>query len=219
VVARAPRDTVGMKSTRTSGGSAEPVEPPEDWTGPLDNLETDDPDEFGAGTDTQPEDCFRDDREPWESLLAAEAMGIDSEDGAIAGRVRDAFVARVLAEFTVGFRGALRLCGSRLTCCARRGRAREWATHAPYLRRVAGLSPDKVAPIANWLLKGVDGRSSRQTKHARRKSYATVRWTRTCKNTQEDPPAFLRCHDSAPRAPLKNLARWQRVPSCATQRS
>jgi hypothetical protein len=65
--------------------SAEPVEPPEDWTGPLDNLETDDPDEFGAGTDTQPEDCFRDDREPWESLLAAEAMGIDSELATLVG--------------------------------------------------------------------------------------------------------------------------------------
>src|SRR5207245_795189 len=59
--------------------SAEPVEPPEDWTGPLDNLETDDLDEFGAETDAEPEDYFRDDREPWESLLAAEAMGIDGK--------------------------------------------------------------------------------------------------------------------------------------------
>jgi hypothetical protein len=63
--------------------SPEPVEPPEDWTGPLDNVETDDLNEFGAETDAEPEDYFRDDREPWESLLAAEAMGIDGEQAAL----------------------------------------------------------------------------------------------------------------------------------------
>jgi hypothetical protein len=62
--------------------SPEPVEPPEDWTGPLDNLETDDLNEFGAETDAEPQDYFRDNREPWESLLDAEAMGIDGEQAA-----------------------------------------------------------------------------------------------------------------------------------------
>jgi hypothetical protein len=63
--------------------SAEPVEPPEDWTGPLDNLQTDDLEEFGADTDAQSQDCFGDDREPWESLLDAEVMGMDGEQPAV----------------------------------------------------------------------------------------------------------------------------------------
>ena len=65
--------------------SAEPVEAPEDWTGPLDNLEIDDLDEFGAEAEALTEDCVSDDREPWESLLAAEAMGMDSELAAFIG--------------------------------------------------------------------------------------------------------------------------------------
>jgi hypothetical protein len=50
--------------------SPEPVEAPADWTGPLDNLETGDLDEFGMQSDESwDEDDFRDDREPWEILL------------------------------------------------------------------------------------------------------------------------------------------------------
>jgi hypothetical protein len=63
--------------------SPEPVEQPEDWTGPLDNLDTDDLEEFGAETDAEPEDYFRDDREPWKSLLDAEAMGSDGEQATL----------------------------------------------------------------------------------------------------------------------------------------
>jgi len=49
--------------------SPEPVEAPEDWTGPLDNWETDDLDEVLMESD-EPSDehFFRDDREPWEIL-------------------------------------------------------------------------------------------------------------------------------------------------------
>jgi hypothetical protein len=63
--------------------SPEPVEPPEDWTGALDTLETEDLEELGAETDAEPEDCFRDDREPWESLVPEELTGIDGEQAAL----------------------------------------------------------------------------------------------------------------------------------------
>lgn len=53
--------------------SPEPVEAPEDWTGPLDNLELGDPDELGMEAEGHPvEDDLRDDREPWEILLQEE---------------------------------------------------------------------------------------------------------------------------------------------------
>ncbi|HEY6923777.1 MAG TPA: DUF6763 family protein [Steroidobacteraceae bacterium] len=53
----------------------EAVAAPEDWTGPLDNLETDDPEQFGAQSEEQWEESwFRDDREPWESLLVEDAV-------------------------------------------------------------------------------------------------------------------------------------------------
>jgi hypothetical protein len=54
----------------------EPVEPPEDWTGPLDNVEADDLDQFVAQGYTQPIEPA-DYREPWEALLAEEEMGAD----------------------------------------------------------------------------------------------------------------------------------------------
>ena len=60
--------------------SPEPVEPPEDWSGPLDNLDTGDFDELEAAANAEPLDNdFRDDREPWESLLAAELTDDESE--------------------------------------------------------------------------------------------------------------------------------------------
>lgn len=60
--------------------SPEPVEPPEDWTGPLDNVDSGDVDEFDATANEEPEEeYFRDDREPWESLVAAEAAGSEGE--------------------------------------------------------------------------------------------------------------------------------------------
>lgn len=49
--------------------SPEPVEAPEDWTGPLDNLEIGDLDELVMESD---EHYFRDDREPWETLMVEE---------------------------------------------------------------------------------------------------------------------------------------------------
>lgn len=49
--------------------SPEPVEAPEDWTGPLDNLEIGDLDELVMESD---EYYFRDDREPWETLMVEE---------------------------------------------------------------------------------------------------------------------------------------------------
>lgn len=52
--------------------AAEPVEPPEDWTGPLDNVEADESEEFANETAAGSEDSFSDEREPWESLLAEE---------------------------------------------------------------------------------------------------------------------------------------------------
>ena len=59
--------------------SAEPVEPPEDWTGPLDNVEGDDLEEFASESDAQPQEYFRDDRESWESLLDEEPMGVAAQ--------------------------------------------------------------------------------------------------------------------------------------------
>lgn len=59
--------------------SAEPVEPPEDWTGPLDNVEGDDLEEFASESDAQPQEYFRDDREPWESLLDEEPMRMGAQ--------------------------------------------------------------------------------------------------------------------------------------------
>ncbi len=53
--------------------SPEPVEAPEDWTGPLDNQEFGDLDELMMESDEQSdEDYFRDEREPWEILMAEE---------------------------------------------------------------------------------------------------------------------------------------------------
>jgi hypothetical protein len=53
--------------------SPEPVEAPEDWTGPLDNLETGDLGEFVAESEEpSDEDYFADDQEPWEVLLLEE---------------------------------------------------------------------------------------------------------------------------------------------------
>jgi hypothetical protein len=53
--------------------SPEPVEAPEDWTGPLDSLETGDLDEYSAEPEApSDEDCFADEREPWEVLLVEE---------------------------------------------------------------------------------------------------------------------------------------------------
>jgi Family of unknown function (DUF6763) len=53
--------------------SPEPVEAPEDWTGPLDNLESGDLDEFLSEPDEPPDEVyFRDDREPWEILMVEE---------------------------------------------------------------------------------------------------------------------------------------------------
>lgn len=55
--------------------SPERVEAPEDWTGPLDSLEVGDLGEFVMESDEpSDEDYFRDDREPWESLLLEEAV-------------------------------------------------------------------------------------------------------------------------------------------------
>jgi len=52
--------------------SPEPVEAPEDWTGPLDNLEIGDLDEFGMESDEpSDEDYFSDDREPWDPAGAS----------------------------------------------------------------------------------------------------------------------------------------------------
>jgi|SRR5581483_393131 len=51
------------------------VAAPKDWTGPLDNLETEDLEEYGTQSDDQwEENRFRDDREPWESLLVEDAV-------------------------------------------------------------------------------------------------------------------------------------------------
>ena len=45
--------------------SPEPVEPPEDWTGPLDNVEIEEPDPFETSVSAGSEDSG----ESWESLL------------------------------------------------------------------------------------------------------------------------------------------------------
>ena len=57
----------------------EPVGPPEDWTGPLDNVEVEDLDEFVAAGNSRSEEPFTDYREPWESIAAEEAMLFDAE--------------------------------------------------------------------------------------------------------------------------------------------
>jgi len=55
--------------------SPEAVAAPEDWTGPLDNLETEDFERFGTQSDDRwEENWFRDDREPWEDLLVEDAV-------------------------------------------------------------------------------------------------------------------------------------------------
>jgi hypothetical protein len=56
----------------------EPAEPPEDWTGPLDNVELEDLDEFVATGHSQPEEPFADYREPWENISAEEAIFFDT---------------------------------------------------------------------------------------------------------------------------------------------
>lgn len=51
----------------------EPVEAPEDWAGPLDNLDAGDLEEFVKESDESPDEAyFRDDREPWQILMAEE---------------------------------------------------------------------------------------------------------------------------------------------------
>ena len=57
----------------------EPVGPPEDWTGPLDNVEVEDLDEFVATGNSQHEGPFTDYREPWEDISAEEATFFDTE--------------------------------------------------------------------------------------------------------------------------------------------
>jgi hypothetical protein len=53
--------------------SPEPVGAPADWTGPLDNLEGGDLDDFLAESEEPSEEnYFRDDREPWEILMFEE---------------------------------------------------------------------------------------------------------------------------------------------------
>jgi hypothetical protein len=47
--------------------SPEGVEPPDDWTGPLDGLDVED-------FDLLEENSYRDDREPWEPLLVEDAV-------------------------------------------------------------------------------------------------------------------------------------------------
>ncbi len=55
--------------------SPEAVAAPEDWTGPLDNLETEDLEYFGTQSDDEwQESWLRDDREPWEALLVEDAV-------------------------------------------------------------------------------------------------------------------------------------------------
>ena len=51
----------------------QPVEAPEDWTGPLDNWEAGDLEESVMESgEPSDEDYFRDDQEPWEILMAEE---------------------------------------------------------------------------------------------------------------------------------------------------
>jgi len=52
--------------------SPEPVDAPEDWTGPLDNLETSEVDELLAQSEAPSQDDFVDHREPWEILMVEE---------------------------------------------------------------------------------------------------------------------------------------------------
>ena len=55
--------------------SPDAVATPDDWTGPLDNLETEDFEQFGTQLDDYAEEnWFRDELEPWESLLVEEAV-------------------------------------------------------------------------------------------------------------------------------------------------
>jgi hypothetical protein len=55
--------------------SPEGIEPPDDWTGPLDGLDVRDIDGLVTHTDDLLEESyFRDDREPWESLLIEDAV-------------------------------------------------------------------------------------------------------------------------------------------------
>jgi hypothetical protein len=53
--------------------SPQPVEAPEDWTGPLDNLEAGELDEIVMESgERSNEDYFRDEREPWQILMLEE---------------------------------------------------------------------------------------------------------------------------------------------------
>lgn len=54
--------------------SPEGVEPPDDWTGPLDGLDVRDLDDLTHPDELFEESYFRDDREPWESLLVEDAV-------------------------------------------------------------------------------------------------------------------------------------------------
>jgi hypothetical protein len=57
----------------------EPAEPPEDWTGPLDNVEVEGHDQFVATGHSEPEEPFADYREPWENISVEEAIFFDTE--------------------------------------------------------------------------------------------------------------------------------------------
>lgn len=59
--------------------SATPVEAPEDWTGPLDNAQIDDLDEFVSEVDAQAIEPFTEDREPWEELMSEEVLDTEGE--------------------------------------------------------------------------------------------------------------------------------------------
>lgn len=51
--------------------------PPEDWTGALDSVETDDVEEYAAEASVQPEDWFADDPESWQHLMTEEPTSAD----------------------------------------------------------------------------------------------------------------------------------------------
>ena len=71
---------------------AEPVQPPEDWTGPLDNVELDELEEFESEGSAGSQGQFADDRELWEILLVDEG-----EDAQEPEQEDDGWMSHVLA--------------------------------------------------------------------------------------------------------------------------
>ena len=71
---------------------AEPVQPPEDWTGPLDNVELDEREEFESEGSAGSQGQFADDRELWEILLVDEG-----EDAQEPEQEDDGWMSHVLA--------------------------------------------------------------------------------------------------------------------------